>query len=549
MSVRAHEVIEAPSILRSLSGASGELVASSLLISLLSLALPIAMLHVYDRVLAQAGVATFWALASAVVVALCLETMLRGLRARLVARLGGAWEARAHASAMQVLSRTPLSLFERSGAGLYLERLASIATVREAYSGAAFQALLDLPFCLLYIAMMAHLSPTLAAITVLLATLYFAASLIVGRRLRRTVAALAEGEERRCNMLFDVLSHIHTVKALGLEQQMMRRNERLIIRCAGARRALSSLSGHGHGAALLLASIGAGLVAAIGAVEVIEGRITVGALGACLLLNGRALQPLSAALTVFTRAEVLRGTAQRLAEITALPVVPALPPLAAPHGEVRIEQALVRRDDGSPVLAGLDLVVPAGSTIGITARNGAGKTTLLRLVAGLAAPLHGRVLIDGVDLSTVDPDSIPAIVAYLPTQASLVRGTLLENLTMHRPGLAARARAVAAELGLDAVAAMLPQGYDTPLGEGGVLLPRGAVQLIGIARALTPGPRVVLFDEANVFLDAAGDHAMHALLARLRGHCTIILVSARPSTLALAERRLTLAAGRLVEAT
>ncbi len=542
------EAIEAPSILRSLSGASAELVLSSLLISLLSLALPIAMLHVYDRVLAQAGLATFWALASAVIVALVLETLLRSLRARVVARVGGAWEARAQAGAMAVLTRTPLARFERSGAGLYLERLASIATVREAYSGAAFQALLDLPFCLLYVAMMAHLSLALAAIPVLLAAFYLAASLIVGRRLRRTVAALAEGEERRFNMLFDVLSHIHTVKALGLEQQMLRRNERLILRCASARGSLAALSGHGHGAALLLASVGAGLVAAVGAIEVIEGRLTVGALGACLLLNGRALQPLSAALTVFTRAEVLRGTAQRLSEITSLPAVPPAPPLSAPHGEVRIENALVRRDDGTAVLAGLDLVVPAGTTIGITARNGAGKTTLLRLISGLASPLHGRVLIDGSDLASVDPDSIPAAVAYLPTQATLVRGTLIENLTMHRPALMARARAVAAELGLDAVAATLPQGYDTPLGEGGVLLPRGAVQLIGIARALAPGPRVVLFDEANVFLDAAGDHAMHALLARLRGHCTVILVSSRPSTLALASRRYTLANGRLSEA-
>jgi ATP-binding cassette subfamily C protein LapB len=543
------EPIEAPSILRSLSGASAELVLSSLLISLLSLALPIAMLHVYDRVLAQGGIATFWALASAVAVALVLETLLRCARARVVARVGGAWEARAQAGAMGVLSRTPLVRFERSGAGLYLERLASIATVREAYSGAAFQALLDLPFCVLYVAVMAHLSPTLAAIPVLLAALYLAASLIVGRTLRRTVAALAEGEERRFNMLFDVLSHIHTVKALGLEQQMLRRNERLILRCAEARRRLASLSGHGHGAALLLTSVGAGLVAAVGAVEAIEGRITVGALGACLLLNGRALQPLSAALTVFTRAEVLRGTAQRLAEVTSLPVSPPAPPLLVPHGEVRIEGALVRRDNGTAVIAGLDLVVPAGAMIGITARNGAGKTALLRLVSGLALPLHGRVTIDGTDLSGVDPDSIAASVAYLPTQATLVRGTLIENLTMHRPALAARARAVAGELGLDAVAATLPQGYDTPLGEGGALLPRGAVQLIGIARALAPGPRVVLFDEANVFLDTAGDRAMHALLARLRGHCTVILVSTRPSTLALAERRYTLADGRLSEAT
>lgn len=537
-----------PSIARCLFGAAPELALSSLLISTLSLALPIAMLHVYDRVLATGGLATFWVLASAVLVATLLETVLRSLRAGVVARIGGRWEAEAHARALEALTRTPLPRFERRGAGVYLERLSSIAVVREAYSGAAFQALLDLPFCLLYVAAMMHLSPTLAAVPVLLATLYLTLSLLLGRRLRRTVGALAEGEERRFNMLFDVLGNIHTVKSLGLEQQMLRRNERLILRCAEARRRLAALSGNGHGAALLLASVGTGLVAALGCIEVIEGRLTVGGLGACLLLSGRTLQPLSAALSVFTRAEVLRGAAGRLGEITGAPLPPPAPALAAPEGEVRIENAVVLRDHGDPILAGIDLVVRPGEIIAIVARNGAGKTTLLRLVAGHLTPAHGRVLIDGADLATVDADSIPFVCAYLPTQGELVRGTLLENITMHRPLFAGRARALAAELGLDQLAAALPQGYDTPVGEGGALLPRGAVQLIAIARALVTGPRIVLFDEANVFLDAAGDRAMHALLARLRKHCTVILISARPSTLALADRRYTLSGGKLAVA-
>lgn len=537
-----------PSIARCLFGAAPELVVSSLLISTLSLALPIAMLHVYDRVLATGGVATFWMLASAVLVALLLETVMRSLRAGVVAQIGGRWEAKAQARALEVLTRTPLPRFERHGAGVYLERLSSIAVVREAYSGAAFQALLDLPFCLLYIAAMMHLSPTLAAIPVLLTALYLTLSLLLGRRLRHTVAALAEGEERRFNMLFDVLGNIHTVKALGLEQQMLRRNERLILRCATARRRLAALSGNGHGAALILASVGTGLVAAVGCIEVIEGRLTVGGLGACLLLSGRALQPLSAALSVFTRAEVLRGAAGRLGEITASPLPPPAPALAAPQGEVRIEDAVVLRDHGDPILAGIDLVVRPGEIVAFLARNGAGKTTLLRLIAGLVSPAHGRVLIDGTDLASVDADSIPFVCAYLPTQGELVRGTLLENITMHRPLLVARARALAVELGLDQLAAALPQGYDTPVGEGGVLLPRGAVQLIAIARALVTGPRIVLFDEANVFLDVAGDKALHALLARLRRHCTVIIVSSRPSTLALADRRYTLSSGKLAVA-
>jgi ATP-binding cassette subfamily C protein LapB len=520
-----------------------------LLISTLSLALPIAMLHVYDRVLATGGLATFWVMASAVLVACCLETMLRSLRSSIIARIGGRWEANAHACALDTLTRTSLARFERRGAGVYLERLSSVAVVREAYSGAAFQALLDLPFCLLYVAAMMHLSPTLAAVPVLLAAFYLAISLLLGRQLRRVVGALAEGEERRFNMLFDVLSNIHTVKTLGLEQQMLRRNERLILRCAAARRQLAALSGNGHGVALLLTSVGAGLVAALGCVEVVEGRLTVGGLGACLLLSGRTLQPLSAALSVFTRAEVLRGAADRLAEIASAPSpTPALQ-LTVPRGEIRIEGAVALRDQGDTILAGVDLALAPGAIVAVKARNGVGKTTLLRLLAGLQSPTHGRVLIDGIDLTTVDPDSIPLVAAYLPTQGELVRGTLLENITMYRPHYAPHARALAAELGLDRLAATLPQGYETQIGEGGALLPRGAVQLIAIARALVTGPRIVLFDEANVFLDWAGDKAVHALLMRLRRHCTIVIISSRPSTLALADQLYTLSGGKIMEAT
>jgi ABC-type bacteriocin/lantibiotic exporter with double-glycine peptidase domain len=155
------------------------------------------------------------------------------------------------------------------------------------------------------------------------------------------------------------------------------------------------------------------------------------------------------------------------------------------------------------------------------------------------------VLIDGQDLARVDPRTVADGIAYLPAHGTLVRGTLLDKLTMYRPALAARARAIAAELGLDVIAATLPQGYETPLGDGTTNLSRGAAQMVAIARALVGQPRLLLFDEANIHLDIAADQALRALLTRLAGHCTILLVSDRPSTLALARRQLRLQDGRL----
>jgi ATP-binding cassette subfamily C protein LapB len=537
----------APSMLAHVRRASGDLLLSSLLIGVLSLALPIALLHVYDRVLAASGIGTFNMLAIGVAVAMALETLLRIARSSIVARAGAAWEAAAHASAMDRLAHTPIHRFERSGSGAYLERLASIATVRDAYSGAAFQTLLDLPFCALYVAAMFHLSPLLAAVPVVMALVFLLASLAVARLVRRAVVALADREERRFNMLFDVLSAIHSIKALGLEAQMTRRYERLQQGCADARGVLAEVSGQGQGLAMLLSNLATALVATLGCLAVLDGELTVGGLGACLLLTGRTMQPLGGALGVFARAEVLKGAQARLADIESMPDqrVAGAPALAVPRGRVALDRLRLTRFDGSVVLDEISLAVEPGECVGIRAANGSGKTSLLLLIQGTLRPTSGRVLIDGQDLARVDPRTVADGIAYLPAHGTLVRGTLLDNLTMYRPALAARARAIAAELGLDVIAATLPQGYETPLGDGTTNLSRGAAQMVAIARALVGQPRLLLFDEANIHLDTAADQALRALLTRLAGHCTILLVSDRPSTLALARRQLRLQDGRL----
>lgn len=526
---------------------SPDLILASLLIGLLSLALPIALLHVYDRVLANASIGTFWFLASGVAVAIALETGLRIVRGLLIARTGAAWEAGAQAEAIDRLLHADLGEFEAAGAGAYTERLGSIATVRDAYSGAAFQVLLDLPFSALYVAAILHLSPGLAAIPVIGAALFLVAALSVARAVRRAVDTLSQGEERRFNMLFDLLCGIHTVKALGLESQMVRRYERLQGGCATARGQLAEISAQGQGLALLLSNLAMGAIAAFGCLQVLDGALTVGGLGASLMLTGRAMQPLGGALGVFARAEVLKGARARLAELRNLPDIrrAQAPPLTLREGRISLQSVRLLTREGRTVLDGVNLEVDPGTCIGLRGANGAGRSSLLRIMHGQIRPTAGRVLIDGQDLAAVDPTSIADGIALLSAQGSLVRASLIDNLTMCRPERAAAARAIAAELGLDMVAASLPQGYDTPLSDGSVILSAGNVQLIAIARALVLQPRVLLFDEANAHLDQPSDRALCTLLQRLAGHCTVVLVSDRPSTLALAQRQYVLAAGRL----
>jgi ATP-binding cassette subfamily C protein LapB len=189
------------------------------------------------------------------------------------------------------------------------------------------------------------------------------------------------------------------------------------------------------------------------------------------------------------------------------------------------------------VLDGASLTVSPGECVAIAGGNASGKTTLLHLMLGLQRPTAGHVRIDGKDPIDFDPESIRRQIAYLPQQVTLFDGTIEENITMFRPELAEKAHGLAEVLGLDDVVARMPLGYGTRIGYScDETLPRGIRQQIGLARALLGAPQVILFDEANLSLDHRSDDRLRSALAQLREGRTLVLVTHRPSYLALADR-------------
>jgi ATP-binding cassette subfamily C protein LapB len=282
-----------------------------------------------------------------------------------------------------------------------------------------------------------------------------------------------------------------------------------------------------------------------------DGRISVGALAACTFLAGRAAQPLLRALGVWTQFQNVRIAREQVRAIFDLPAEDRVD-IAAGHavgGALRLEGVSFGYGaDQRDVLDGISLDIRAGEAVGITGNNGAGKTTLLWLVLGLLKPGVGRVLMDGIDVRSHDPAMLCKHVAYLPQNGVLFQGTILDNLTMFEPARAERAKQIAAQLGLAEIIGRLPKGYDTVLNdspdEG---LPVGVRQRIAIVRALVPldEPRLIVFDEANGYLDQASDEMFRRLLVDLRGRCTLVLASHRPSYLALADRTYVLRDGTL----
>jgi ATP-binding cassette, subfamily C, bacterial LapB len=526
-----------------------DLALASLFLNILGLAMPMSLLQVYDRILPNKSTGTMVLLLLGVLGALCLETVLTFCRSWVTGWVGARFEHKAGCEALKRLTMTSIDNFEKEGSGVHLERINSLGTVREFYAGQAMLTLLDLPFALIYLALVAMMGGKLVFVPIALLIAFGLAAMVVGTSLRGAIQRRITADDRRFNFLIEVLGGIHSVKAMAMEAQMARRYERLQEGCAEGYYTVALKSANALGVASFFSQMTTITVAAFGSLIVMNGDMTTGGLAACSLLAGRAMAPLQKALGVWTRFQTFVLARQRLQALFALPPeAPAgLPKIDAVKGRLELENVSFRfGEKGSMVIDQTSIAIEEGECIAILGGNGSGKTTLLTLMQGAIRPTEGRVLIDGIDVTGYEPQSVRDKIAYLPQSGVLFQGTILQNITMFRPELDDVAVETAALLGLDEVVATMAMGFDSPVGDGAYdSLPRGIKQRIAIARALVNNPRIVLFDEANTAVDSAGDNFLRVWLERAKGKRTLVLVTHRPSLVKLADRVFNLEQGRL----
>ncbi len=544
---RPHGPVETPGRYSSLRGVLPELVLISLFMNLLALALPLVLLQVYNRILPNAALSTFALLVLGIGVALILESLLKLGRSYLTGWVSARFEHNAGVAALRRLLDAPLQDIELAGSGIHLERLNALGTVKDFYAGQSLLSMIDLPFAALFLGIIWLLGGWLVLVPLGLLTAFVILAVMLGDRLRGAIEDRMSLDDRRVNFIIEVLRGAHTLKSMAMEAQMMRRYERLQEGSGAANQAVTRASAAAQGLGSFFSQAAMAATVGAGSYIVVTQDMSVGALAACTLLAGRSLQPIQRALGVWTRFQTIRLARRRLHDVFAMApeAEPGLPEPRQVKGRLTLEAVAFRfAGDGPAVLSDVSMDIQAGECVGIAGGNGSGKSTLLGLMSGALKPAEGRVLLDGQSLDGLDPRRLKRHIAYLPQQGELFRGTMLENITMFDPAQAEAAITEAEALGLGPIVASLPLGWDTLVGDSaGETLPRGIRQRIAIARALLPRPRVVLFDEANMAVDSAGDGHIKSVLDALKGDRTLVLVSHRPSLLKMADRVFDLAEG------
>lgn len=520
---------------------------ASFVINLLALSLPLSIMQVYDRVIPNRSFSTLAWLFFGLAIALVIDFVLKTLRSVLLSWQATRFARNVENEGVARFLRAPNGGFEREPAAVHVHRYTAAAALADYHSGQARLVLIDLPFVGIALVVMAIVG---GAMVLVPASLFFVfAALAIGRarEFRRILDARTTQDNRKYDFIAEVLTGIHTVKVMAMEPQMQRRFERL--QEAVAKTTMSSIStGQANQtAALLFGSVSQLVVVAIGGSQVINDQLTMGALAACTMLSGQILQPLLRAISLWTEKETVD---HRRAEVKSLLDLPSAKFPGDTHasikGNIRFENVVYRNpNDLNHTLAIPDISIEAGAIIGVKGKESSGRTTLLRLMQGEIEPTSGRVMVDGA--STFDPRfaAIRRHIAYVGAVPAIFSGTIMENLTMFGPEKRDFARKMAQLLGLEATINLLPDGYETKLGEGiGDDLPMSIAQQVNIARALTNRPRVLALDEANMLLDAIAEPALIKALNVLRGSLTIIVVTHRPSLLALCDHQIVLEDGR-----
>jgi len=516
----------------------------SFFVNLLMLTGPLYMLQVYDRVLASRSVETLLVISLIMAWLYICMGFLDFCRSRVLVRIARKFEKTLGQRTFRIWLKQGLM---GRGAARH-QPLNDLSTMRQFLSGNAPGTFFDLPWVPVYIGAIFVLHWQLGilaifgAIVILISALYnewgTRKPMMESLKLRRAEQALAQQAHRNAD----------TIESMGMGDHMRRRWEELNARGSVEGQVSSDRSGGSTAFSKAFRMFIQSAILGLGGYLAVKQIITPGAMIAGSIILGRALAPIQMIIGQWRGFNAARDAYGRLnAFYEIVPEDGDNTQLPAPTGQLSVESVVAGPPGAqTAVLAGLNFALKPGQGLGVIGPSAAGKSTLARLLVGIWMPQKGAVRLDGATFDQWQRDEIGKYIGYLPQGVELFDGSIGENIARFNPEATDESIVEAARwAGVHDLILRLPEGYDSKIGEGGVVLSGGQTQRVALARALYGEPALIVLDEPNASLDAEGDAALTKAIAeaRKRGK-TVVVMAHRPSAIAAVDTLLMLRDGK-----
>ena len=528
-----------------------DVLLAAFFINVFALALPLFTMNVYDRVVPNHATETLWMLAAGVIIVLLADITLRTMRGYFLDLASRRVDIRLSSLIMERvlgirLEHRPVSV------GSYASNLRAFETVRDFITSASITTLIDIPFALIFIAVIAWIAwPVLIPVVIGLAVvLGFALS--VRGKLRELAETTFRANAMRNSTLVESLVGLETIKAMGAESRMQRRWEDTTAFLAHVGVKLRLLSTSAVNVTQWGQQSVAMFVIVTGVYLITAGELSMGGLIACTMLSGRIMAPfaaLSGLITQFHNAQIALDSLEQVME----------QPVERPEGAQFLSRELFQGEiefknvsfayPGAEMesLSDVSFTIKPGEHVAILGRVGSGKSTLQKLAMGLYQPTSGSILIDGIDLRQLDPSELRSRVGYVPQDVTLFYGSLRDNLTLSNPQVSDSAMVRAVEVAsLTDFVNRHPQGFDMMIGERGDSLSGGQRKCVALARGVIQEPPLLLMDEPTGSMDHSTETAVKQHLQAFIQGRTWLVVTHRNSLLEMVGRILVIDNGKLV---
>ena len=532
-----------------------EVFLASLFIQIFGLITPLFTQLILDRVVVQRSGLTLMAVGLGLLIFSLFRVAMMGLRQYLLDHTANKVDAALIVGFIRHTLRLPLSFFESRYVGDIISRVQENRKIERFLTGEALSILLDLLTVFIYVGLMVWYSWKMALLALVIVPPFLLLALIATPFLRKISREIFQATAKENSYLIEALSGVSTVKSTAVEQTVRWHWEELL-----NKEIKTSFDGQVISNRLQIFSnaIEAVVTTSLlwyGAWLVIQNQLTIGQLVAFNMLLGNIITPFQRLTVLWNQFQEVVIAMERINDV--LDSEPeedllnqARQSLPSIQGHIAFDNVTFRYHPESDlnVLENLSFQVKPGQMVALVGRSGSGKTTISKLVLGLYPPTDGKVLIDGLDLTSLSLGSLRSQVGVVDQDTFLFGGTIRENISLGHPAASLDEIIEAARLaGADEFIKQLPMGYETQIGEGGGTLSGGQRQRIAIARALLGNPKLLVLDEATSHLDAESERIIQKNLTHILKGRTTLVIAHRLSTVQNADLILVMDRGVLIE--